>query len=161
MSTTLKIRRDTAANWASADPILAAGEIGLETDTGKIKIGDGATAWTSLGYGPLIPVAALDGAPTASHVLFNRVAAGRFVQYGTATTGTEGETGAPILYFSSVSVTFDAEFGAAPLVWTTVNGNTNAWATARNVSPTGCTLYAMAHLSGVANTPIAWLALGQ
>lgn len=46
----IQIRRDTAANWTSADPILAAGEPGFETDTGKVKFGDGSTHWTSLAY---------------------------------------------------------------------------------------------------------------
>lgn len=45
-------RRDTAANWTSANPTLAAGEFGYETDTGKLKIGDGSTVWTSLDYLP-------------------------------------------------------------------------------------------------------------
>ena len=48
MTTRIKLRRDTAANWLDANPILAAGEPGLETDTGKIKYGDGVTAWTLL-----------------------------------------------------------------------------------------------------------------
>lgn len=43
-------RRDTAANWTSNNPTLKAGEVGFETDTGRIKLGDGATAWTSLNY---------------------------------------------------------------------------------------------------------------
>jgi hypothetical protein len=43
-------RRDTAANWTSQNPTLKAGEIGYETDTGYIKVGDGSTAWTSLAY---------------------------------------------------------------------------------------------------------------
>lgn len=43
-------RKDTAAAWTSANPTLDAGEIGFETDTGKLKIGDGSTAWTSLSY---------------------------------------------------------------------------------------------------------------
>jgi len=43
-------RRDTAANWTSANPTLLAGEIGIESDTNKIKIGTGSTAWTSLSY---------------------------------------------------------------------------------------------------------------
>ncbi len=47
---TLKLRRDTAANWTSADPTLEDGEFGYETDTGKAKIGDGATAWSGLAY---------------------------------------------------------------------------------------------------------------
>jgi hypothetical protein len=44
----LQVRRDTAANWTSANPILATGEIGFETDTGKFKMGNGATVWASL-----------------------------------------------------------------------------------------------------------------
>jgi hypothetical protein len=43
-------RRDTAANWTSNNPTLAAGELGLETDTGALKIGTGSTAWTALAY---------------------------------------------------------------------------------------------------------------
>jgi|TARA_R100000482_G_scaffold116359_2_gene59541 hypothetical protein len=43
-------RRDTAANWTSNNPTLLNGEIGYETDTGYLKIGDGSTTWTSLGY---------------------------------------------------------------------------------------------------------------
>lgn len=46
----IQVRRDTAANWTSANPTLAAGEQGFETDTGKLKIGTGSTAWTSLLY---------------------------------------------------------------------------------------------------------------
>lgn len=41
-------RRDTAANWASGNPILASGEWGYDTTNGIIKMGDGATAWSSL-----------------------------------------------------------------------------------------------------------------
>lgn len=43
-------RHDTAANWTSVNPVLAAGEMGVETDTNKFKFGDGTTAWTSLAY---------------------------------------------------------------------------------------------------------------
>ena len=43
-------RRDLATTWTSVDPVLSAGEIGLESDTGKIKLGDGSTAWTALDY---------------------------------------------------------------------------------------------------------------
>lgn len=50
MTSRLQNRRDTAANWTSNNPTLAAGEIGYETDTGKLKMGDGTTAWNSLGY---------------------------------------------------------------------------------------------------------------
>lgn len=51
MADKIQLRRDTAANWTSANPTLASGEIGLETDTDQFKVGDGATVWSSLGYG--------------------------------------------------------------------------------------------------------------
>ena len=50
MAVQIQIRRGTAANWTSTNPTLAEGELGYETDTGKLKAGDGSTAWTSLGY---------------------------------------------------------------------------------------------------------------
>ena len=50
MAVKIQVRRGTAATWISANPTLSAGEIGFETDTLRIKIGDGTTAWTSLGY---------------------------------------------------------------------------------------------------------------
>jgi hypothetical protein len=43
-------RYDTAANWASVNPVLLPGEFGFESDTLKFKLGDGATAWNSLTY---------------------------------------------------------------------------------------------------------------
>lgn len=50
MADIIQIRRDTAANWTSVNPILAQGEMGLETDTIKIKWGDGVNAWNALAY---------------------------------------------------------------------------------------------------------------
>lgn len=50
MATQIQLRRDTADNWTSNNTILAIGEAGFETDTLKIKVGDGSTAWTSLSY---------------------------------------------------------------------------------------------------------------
>ena len=48
--TQIQVRRGTAASWASANPTLAAGEWGYETDTKLYKIGDGSTVWNSLVY---------------------------------------------------------------------------------------------------------------
>lgn len=48
--TTIKLRRGTAAEWTAANPILAAGEMGIETDTRKFKFGDGTTHWNTLAY---------------------------------------------------------------------------------------------------------------
>jgi hypothetical protein len=47
---TLKHRRATAAVLTAANPVLAAGEFGIESDTGRMKIGDGTTAWSRLPY---------------------------------------------------------------------------------------------------------------
>lgn len=48
---TIKVRRDTATNWTSSNTVLAEGEFGYESDTGRLKIGDGSTPWVSLVYG--------------------------------------------------------------------------------------------------------------
>ncbi len=48
--TTIKLRRGTAAQWTAANPILAAGEPGFETDTGKEKRGNGTSQWSELSY---------------------------------------------------------------------------------------------------------------
>jgi hypothetical protein len=48
--TQIQVRRGTASQWTSANPTLASGEWGFESDTGKVKIGNGSTAWNSLGY---------------------------------------------------------------------------------------------------------------
>ena len=50
MSSIIQVKRGTAAAWTSANPTLTAGEIGFESDTKKMKVGDGSTAWTSLTY---------------------------------------------------------------------------------------------------------------
>lgn len=46
----IQFRRDTAAAWTAANPTLASGEIGFETDTAKHKLGNGSAAWNSLAY---------------------------------------------------------------------------------------------------------------
>lgn len=50
MANKLQLRRGTASSWATTNPILAVGEPGFESDTGKFKLGDGATVWVSLLY---------------------------------------------------------------------------------------------------------------
>ena len=50
MATQIQLRRDTAADWTSNNPTLAAGEFGWESDSNRFKIGDGSAAWTSLSY---------------------------------------------------------------------------------------------------------------
>jgi hypothetical protein len=66
VQTQIQTRRGTAASWTSTNPTLAAGEIGFESDTGKIKIGTGSTAWNALAY---------TASSTAVTYLFNATAA--------------------------------------------------------------------------------------
>ena len=68
MAVQIQIRRGTAAAWTSANPTLAAGEFAIETDTDYYKIGDGSTAWTSLGYSSLPSGSATLASPTFTGV---------------------------------------------------------------------------------------------
>jgi hypothetical protein len=75
MSSTAKIRlrRDTAANWTAANPVLLTGEVGFETDTRKLKLGDGTTAWASLLYvqgydNPTFTTLGCTGVATLPHI---------------------------------------------------------------------------------------------
>lgn len=66
MAAVIQVKRGTAASWTSANTVLAAGEIGFETDTRKFKVGNGSTAWSSLSYATVdLASAALTGTPTA------------------------------------------------------------------------------------------------
>ena len=73
MATQIQFRRDTAANWTSANPTLAEGELGLETDTTFYKIGTGSTAWTSLAYGTIA------GVPSSSSITSAMIVNGTIV----------------------------------------------------------------------------------
>ena len=76
MATRMQQRRGTATQWTTANPILAAAEIGFESDTGKFKIGDGVNHWADLTY--FVDGAAIadlvDGAPELLNTL-NELAA--------------------------------------------------------------------------------------
>ena len=50
MSTKIQLRNDTSGAWELANPILAEGEMGVETDTNKIKVGNGIDEWDDLPY---------------------------------------------------------------------------------------------------------------
>lgn len=50
LKTRIQLRNDEAATWVEKNPVLLKGEMGIEVDTGKIKIGDGAKAWNELNY---------------------------------------------------------------------------------------------------------------
>ena len=82
----MQFRRGTAAQWTAANPVLYAGEMGMEIDTYKFKVGDGDTAWRFLPYGGLV---GSDGATGP------QAATGPTGPQGTTgPTGTQGPTGA-------------------------------------------------------------------
>ena len=64
-------RRDTAANWAAANPILAEGELGIITDTKGYKIGDGETHWNDLPF-PSNPTQVVDNVGTSTTVAISQ-----------------------------------------------------------------------------------------
>jgi hypothetical protein len=92
VTTEIKLRRDTAANWTTNDPTLATGELGFETDTRKFKLGDGATAWTSLSYVGVYDHGDLTGLTDDDHTGYaketERLIVADFSQAGTLTVGT-------------------------------------------------------------------------
>ena len=47
----IQLRRGTASEWTTNNPILASGEVGLEIDTRYFKLGNGTSSWNTLGYG--------------------------------------------------------------------------------------------------------------
>jgi len=101
MASIIQIRRDSASNWTSTNPTLASGELGLETDTSKLKAGDGATAWTSLGYYTL---------GTAGYVI------GTDVQAYDATIMVDGDIGSTVQgYDADTSKTDVAETRSAAI----------------------------------------------
>lgn len=69
----IRLRRDTAANWTAANPVLLNGEVGFETDTRKLKLGDGTTAWNALLYvqgydNPTFTTLGVTGLATLPHI---------------------------------------------------------------------------------------------
>ena len=128
MADLIQIRRDTAANWTSANPVLAQGELGAETDTSKIKIGNGSTAWTGLsylidagGYATLSGVQTFTGTKTFSGttstlaVVLNDAAEVATVS-ATAATGTiayDITTQSVLYYTSNASANWTVNFRAS------------------------------------------------
>ena len=76
MATRMQQRRGTAAQWTAANPVLAAGEIGFETDTSKFKMGNGSSVWSALQYfaNAAELAAIIDGAPDLLNTLNEQAA---------------------------------------------------------------------------------------
>jgi hypothetical protein len=81
----LQNRRGLSTEWQAGNPVLAPGEIGLELDTGKFKLGDGITAWNSLEY----------GLASAYDVAVNNGFIGTESEWLDSLIGPQGEQGLP------------------------------------------------------------------
>lgn len=75
MANRIQLRRDTSTNWTSVNPILSQGELGVELNTGKFKIGNGITAWAALPYFTL-NYADLTGTPPSGNGSSDRLVNG-------------------------------------------------------------------------------------
>lgn len=143
MPAVIQIKRGTASSWTSANTVLAAGEIGFETDTKKMKVGDGSTAWTSLGY------TATDGDISG-------------VTAGTGLTGGGNSGGVTVSLDTTSAYVVPSQTGHSGKYLTT-NGTASSWGTVdlsgktdkSTLTTTGDIYYASA-----ANTP-ARLGIGS
>jgi hypothetical protein len=136
MAVKIQFRRDTAAAWTSANPILAQGEIGYEYDTGRFKVGNGLSVWTGLAYssgvtGPTGPTGPSITGPTG---------APSTVTGPTGPQGVTGPTGAPSTVTGPTGATGAASTVTGP---TGPQGPTGATGAASTVTgpmgPTGAT----------------------
>jgi hypothetical protein len=129
--TAIQIRRGTAAQWTSANPTLTSGEQGFETDTGKVKIGNGSTAWNSLSYlgaGTVTSITAGTGLSGGTITTSGTIAidTATTVDVSTAQTLTNKTLTAP-----KINLTLNAQTGTT---YTFVLGDNGQLVTASNAS---------------------------
>ena len=159
-TTQINIRRDTAANFTSANPTLALGEIAYETDTRNIKVGDGATAWTALGY--INPYrGGTAAAPTSNTVLGS--GAGAAMQSGaTLNTVVGNNAGAAITTGTRNTA---VGMGALQATQTGIRQTAVGYAALANSSGTGNTAVGdfagQGISSGAANTVLGYLTMSS
>jgi hypothetical protein len=98
--TVIQLRRDTGANWSSVNPVLAAGEVGYDSTSNQIKIGNGTIAWNSLAYASggasVIVSATAPASPEVGDVWFNTENGVAYVYYDDFWTSISGASGTPI-----------------------------------------------------------------
>ena len=128
-------RRDTAANWTSANPTLLAGEIGIESDTNKIKLGTGSASWTSLAYAPWSQVS------TYPFVNADIASAAAIVDTKLATIATAGKV-------SNSATTAASANTASAIVARDASGNFTAGTITATLSGNASTVTTNANLTG-------------
>ena len=124
MTVRFELRRDTSSVWASVNPILLSGEPGLETDTNKLKFGDGVNSWNALAYfagnnananGPFAPIN-FPGASAASRYVGATIS-------GAPTTGTFLAGDFVIDHTAKIWI---CTIAGTPGAWSQIGGSSNA-----------------------------------
>lgn len=162
--TQIQVRRGTASQWTSANPTLAAGEWGLETDTLKTKIGDGATAWNSLAYatgsvsisnvtGLGTGVATFLATPSSSNLA---TAVSDETGSGALVFGTSPTLATPTLNDPKINLAFDAETAS----YTAVLANNGQVVTMNNASANTFSIPTNASVAFPTGTQINVLQIG-
>ena len=153
MPAVIKPRRDTAANWASVNPTLAAGEIGYDTTNKQFKVGTGSTAWTSLPFSTESPDGAQSKADTAESDAISSASADATTKVSThaGLTATHGVSGAIVGTSDTQSLTNKTIDGNSNTL-TVLNAQTTATASANNST--------IVLRDGSANTAINQITLG-
>ena len=123
MAVQIQFRRDTGSNWASANTVLADGEMGINTTTNQFKIGNGSTAWNSLSYAPISgTVADID---EVTNVTITSATSGQFLKWnGTAWvndaidlgTDTTGSYVTSLVAGTGVTLANNSGEGATPTI---------------------------------------------
>ena len=126
LSALMKQRYDTAANWTGQNPTLLAGEIGIESDTKKWKVGTGATAWTSLAYaiGGTYPIVNADIAAGAA-IAGSKIVGATTSVVGAVQLSDSTSTTSSVLAATptAVKAAYDLANAALPKAGGTVTGN--------------------------------------
>jgi hypothetical protein len=137
VATRIQLRRGIASSWTSSNPILASGEVGIETDTNKIKIGDGSSNWAALNYFADVYAA------SASIIAYINSEIGDLIDSAPALLDTLNELAAAIgddaSFFSSIRTTINS---ASATAYSSASAYTNA-ASASLVSYTNSQINAL------------------
>jgi hypothetical protein len=136
MAVNILLRRGTAAEWTASNPVLLEAEVGLETDTKKLKVGDGLTVWASLPYINLTPAAAASiYAPIANPTFTGTVSGVTKSMVGLGSVDNTTDANKPISTATQTALDLKAPL-ASPTFTGTVAGITKTMVGLGNVDNT-------------------------
>ena len=137
----IQLRNDTASKWTTANPVLGKGEVGIEIDTNKFKIGDGVKTWSELAYNGIV----VKGSSTNGNILVDGVETKVYTLpiAGSALGGVKSSSGT-----GKVTVAGNGTMSVSSVA------TANQLATARTISLAG-DVTGSASFSGAANASIS------